>query len=233
MSVAYIGIGSNLGDRQKNIELALEKLKARKGIELREFSSIIETEPVGDADQPKFFNAACKLETSLYPDELLNCLKSIEREIGRKEDSSVPRISRQEQLKMFQEGSLDLDAQLGPTPEERQERLEESKRSGPRTIDLDILFYDDVMMKGNSLIIPHPRLHNREFVLRPLAEIAPDFIHPALKKSVNDLLIEQKAEDEPVKETPCEDAKEPPHEDTKEPPYEGSEEPPADVQPIQ
>lgn len=198
MSVAYIGIGSNLGDRQKNIEIALEKLKVRKNIELREVSSIIETEPEGDVTQPKFLNAACRLETSLYPDELLDCLKSVERELGRKEDTSAMRISREEQLKMLQEGNLEFGdrsplsepRQRDLSPRENESQVEEPKRWGPRTIDLDILFYDDVVMKGSSLIIPHPLLHKRLFVLRPLSKIAPDFIHPVLKKSINELLLE-------------------------------------------
>lgn len=198
MSAAYIGIGSNLGDRQKNIEIALEKLKSRKGIELKEVSSVIETEPAGDVNQPRFLNACCRLETLLYPDELLDCLKSIERELGRNENPLPPRISRQEQLKMLQEGNLDLGSQqLDAVSEEgRRKPQGEPKRWGPRTIDLDILFYDDIVMKGANLIIPHPLLHERLFVLRPLAEIAPGFIHPVLKKSINEILLEYRVENE-------------------------------------
>lgn len=198
MSAAYIGIGSNLGDRQKNIGIALEKLKSRKGIELKEVSSVIETEPAGDVNQPRFLNACCRLETLLYPDELLDCLKSIERELGRNENPLPPRISRQEQLEMLQEGNLDLSSQQpdAVSEEGRRKPQGEPKKWGPRTIDLDILFYDDIVMKGANLIIPHPLLHERLFVLRPLAEIAPGFIHPVLKKSINEIFLEYRVKNE-------------------------------------
>ena len=111
---------------------------------------MIETEPWGVRDQPKFINMAAKMETSLGPEKLLNILKKIEVEMGR-----IPTI-----------------------------------RWGPRVIDLDILFYDDLIMKTPDLEIPHPGIKDREFVLRPLAEIAPDKVHPVLKKSVKELLGE-------------------------------------------
>lgn len=197
MSIAYIGLGSNLGDRQKNIETAIEKIRLRKTIEVKEISSVIETEPAGDIDQPKFLNAACMLETALYPDELLDTLKSIEREMGRDKDSSK-RVSNEEKLKMLQQGNLDIDSTI--RLEEEQQRKEElsreQKKWGPRIIDLDILFYDDIIMKGNNLVIPHALLHERTFVLKPLAEIASNFMHPALNKSINDLLLERIAKNQ-------------------------------------
>lgn len=199
MSTTYIGIGSNLGDRRKNIERALEKLKSRKGVELKEVSSVIETEPVGDIDQSEFLNACCKIETTLYPDELLDTLKSVEREMGRNRDSAKSRDSQEERLKMLKAGRLDLD------PKQIQEQDQEPKKWGPRSIDLDILFYDDVVMRGNNLIIPHPLMHKRIFVLKPLTEIAPDLIHPVLKRSVKDLLLEQRIDSE-SSEQPAADA---------------------------
>jgi len=189
MSIAYIGIGSNLGDRQKNIETALEKLKSRKGIELKGTSSLIETDPVGDEGAPKFLNACCMINTTLYPDELLGALKSIERELGRDRDCAKSRLSPEEQLRMLKEGRIDLSS-----VNERQRQEEAPKRWGPRAIDLDILFYDDVIVKGANLVIPHPLLHKRMFVLRPLTEIAADFIHPVFKKSINELLFEYRVE---------------------------------------
>lgn len=184
MSTVYVGIGSNLGDRRKNIDTALEKLRNRKGVEVKEISSVIETEPVGDIDQPGFLNATFKIETTLYPDELLDALKSIEKELGRDKDSARKRLSAEDQLKMLEEGNLTV----GPVDSNNKD--EEPKGWGPRTIDLDILFYDDVMMKGHNLVIPHPLLHERFFVLKPLSEIAPDLMHPVLNKSIKDLLSE-------------------------------------------
>lgn len=186
MSTAYIGIGSNLGDRRRNIETALEKLKDRKGIELREVSSVIETEPVGDTQQPKFLNGAFRIETTLYPDELLAVLQSIERELGRNRDSAGRRLSVEEQLRMLQKGGSEADLKYETIADD--EKGEGRKERGARTIDLDLLFYDDVMMKGSNLVIPHPLLHERFFVLKPLSEIAPDLIHPVLNKSIRELL---------------------------------------------
>ncbi|NQT90086.1 MAG: 2-amino-4-hydroxy-6-hydroxymethyldihydropteridine diphosphokinase [Candidatus Omnitrophica bacterium] len=188
MSVAYIGIGSNLGDRQKNIDTAIEKLKQRRNIEVEKVSPVIETESEQAVEGGKFLNAACRLQTSLYPDELLDCLKSIEGEMGRRKDSSAPRVSREEQLKMLQEGSIDFkDFEKGISQDtDKQDPGPEVK--GSRSIDLDVMFYDDIIMKGNNLIIPHPRLHERLFALRPLSEIGPDLIHPVLKKSIKELL---------------------------------------------
>lgn len=147
MPTAYIGIGSNLGNREDNCERAI-KLLIEKGITVTKRSSMIETEPWGVKDQPKFINMAIEIETSLPPDKLLSALKKIEAEMGRK--SSV--------------------------------------RWGPREIDLDILIYDDIVMKTDDLEIPHPGVSSREFVLKPLAEIAPDKIHPVLGKSIISLL---------------------------------------------
>ena len=151
MATVFVGIGTNLGDRQANIDRALELLKENEDIEIMAVSKIIETEPVDGPPQGSFLNGILKIKTDLLPLELLSQLKMVERRLGRVK----------------------------------------KEQNGPRTMDLDILFYDDVVIvDGKSLQIPHPRMHERSFVLEPLSEIAPDFIHPRLKKSVKALLDE-------------------------------------------
>lgn len=147
MSTVYIGIGSNLGDRQGNCLRAV-KLLSEDGLIIRKQSSLYETEPWGLKDQPGFINMAIEAETGLEPLKLLELLKNIEKQMGRNE----------------------------------------SVRWGPRVIDLDILFYNDLVMDTPEFRIPHPLMHERDFVLRPLAEIAPEKEHPVLKKTVRELL---------------------------------------------
>ena len=147
---AYIGLGSNVGDREKNIRAALEKLEKHSGIEVEAVSSLIETEPVGGPKgQLKFLNGAAALRTVLPPRSLLNEMQRVEKELGR----------------------------------------ERSIAWGPRTIDLDILLYADAIIDEPGLEVPHPRMHTRLFVLEPLAEIAPDAVHPALRKTAAELLL--------------------------------------------
>ena len=141
----FIGIGSNLGDKEKNIKRAVNLLKDK--CKILKISSFYETEPVGYKEQDWFLNCALKLETILKPKELLEFLQSIEKKLKRTR----------------------------------------TIKNGPRTIDLDILFYDDKVIQQKNLIVPHPRLHKRLFVLEPLEEIAPDFVHPVLKKSIRKL----------------------------------------------
>lgn len=147
MPIAYIGIGSNLDNREENCLSAI-RLLSERGINLRKQSSMYETAPWGVKDQPSFINMTIEVETDKTPAELLHLLKGIEKEIGRSETT----------------------------------------RWGPRVIDLDILFYDDLVTDEPELQIPHPHMQEREFVLRPLAEIAPDKMHPALRKTVRELL---------------------------------------------
>ena len=141
----YLGIGSNLEDRQANMEKALKLLGDTLQIEL--VSSIYETEPVGYVEQPMFLNAVCRGQTELGPLQLLSLVKGIEASLGRV--SSFP--------------------------------------NAPRTIDVDIIFYGNMIMQTPELTIPHPRLEERAFVLIPLLEIAPDLRHPVSEESIKDL----------------------------------------------
>lgn len=147
MHKVYLLLGSNLGDREKNIDNAINELKAC-GIVISKKSSLYNTAPWGYTEQPDFLNQAIECLTSLEPFELLKEIKKIEIKMGR----------------------------------------EKTVRYGPRIIDIDIIFYDDLIFKSDELTIPHPLMHERDFVLKPLCEIAPDFVHPELKLSVKNLL---------------------------------------------
>ncbi len=149
MAIVYIGIGSNLGNREDNCKKAIGLL-LENGITVTRLSSLIETEPWGVTDQQKFVNAAVETHTDMGPEELLAALKKIESDMGRLA----------------------------------------SARWGPRLVDLDILFYDDMVIKTDDLEIPHRYIKERGFVLKPLAEIAPEKMHPVLKKTVRELLEE-------------------------------------------
>jgi len=132
MAVCYLGVGSNLGNRKENIESAVRKINSLKDTRVLKMSGLIQSQPQGGPQgQPKYLNAALKIDTELSPLILLKKLKAIERQLGRTK----------------------------------------TVRFGPRTIDLDILFYADKIIKRKDLIVPHPRLLERDFVLRPLAEV--------------------------------------------------------------
>ena len=145
MATVYLSLGSNLGDRQKNLEQTLVVLSQRLRVE--RISSVYDTEPVGNTDQPRFLNLVCQVSTSLEPPALLALLKGIEFKMGR-----LPNTS-----------------------------------NAPRPIDIDILLYGDRIIDTPDLVIPHPRLMERAFVLIPMAEIAPDIVHPANGKTVKEL----------------------------------------------
>lgn len=149
MSTVFIGIGSNLGDREKNIANAIDCLKNEPKITIEKISSIIETVPVGGPPQNKYLNGVIKISTVLSPENLLEVLQNIENKLGRKR----------------------------------------SLRFGPRTIDLDILLYDDRIIDNPRLKIPHPRMYEREFVLKPLFEIEPE-----VEKLVNKLKLKASAQ---------------------------------------
>lgn len=142
----FIALGSNLGDREKNLGAAILLLSSF--ISVQKISPIYETEPWGFKDQPSFLNQVLEGLTRFKPITLLKRLKSIEKKLGRK-----PGI-----------------------------------RYGPRLIDLDILFYDDLILDEPGLAIPHPRLHERSFVLVPLENIAPCLVHPVLNQTIHELL---------------------------------------------
>ena len=154
---AYLGLGSNLGDRQRNLDLAIEFLAER--IKIEKMSPVYDTEPIGEIKQPRFLNMALRVSTRLPAPTLLFMAKGIEAKLGR-----VP-----------------IDS--------------------PRPIDIDILFYgNDVINDPPKLIVPHPRLAERAFVLAPLADIAPDLVHPLNKKTVKQLLDEVKGKEGVVKQ---------------------------------
>lgn len=146
MTTVFLGLGSNSGDRKKNILKAI-KLLEKSGQKVLRLSSLRETKPYGYKKQKNFFNAVVKLKTKLLPLELLELCKKIEKKIGR--------------TKSF--------------------------RWGPREIDVDILFFGKEVIKNKKLTIPHSDLHNRNFVLTPLLEIAPNFVHPVFKKRVSEI----------------------------------------------
>lgn len=153
METAYIGFGSNLGDRVDFCDRAVTLLSLLPHSQVTGVSLLYETEPVNDGADPGhgwFLNGVVQLETDMMPMSLLSVLREIERALGRDHDN----------------------------------------RSGPRTIDLDILLYGDRVIEEQGLIVPHPRLHQRRFVLTPLSELAPLLIHPRSRRSVNQMLAE-------------------------------------------
>lgn len=146
MAIAYIALGSNLGDKEKNLRRAL-LLLTQQGVDVVRVSSFLSTEPYGVTDQPQFLNAVACVRTSLTPLALLDVLLATELAMGRV-------------------------------------RL---RHWGERNIDLDLLLYEDVVLDTPRLRLPHPDMQNRDFVLLPLAEIAPELKHPTLQKTIWEL----------------------------------------------
>jgi 2-amino-4-hydroxy-6-hydroxymethyldihydropteridine diphosphokinase len=158
MSKVLIGVGSNLGDREFLIRKAVEAMRDLPRTLVVRVSSLYDTDPVGEVEQPPFLNAVVWLETTLEPRELLWQLLLIEKRMGRVR----------------------------------------SQRWGPRPIDLDLLFYDDRLIDEPDLTVPHPEAHRRGFVLLPLLELDPEFVHPATGESIKKL-IKRLPPDPPVR----------------------------------
>ncbi|SRR5712691_1507904 len=148
---AFVGLGSNLGERETTLRAAVGRLRGLYETEVRGVSAFRDTEPEGYVDQPRFLNGAVELETGLAPRELLTALLDLERAFGRDRSSSPPQ--------------------------------------GPRTLDLDLLLYGDQTIEESGLEVPHPRLHERRFVLEPLAELDPALVVPG-RGPVQTLLAE-------------------------------------------
>ena len=148
LPLAYLSLGSNLGDRERYLGEATRRLRSLGRVQA--ISSVYETQPVELTGQPWFLNCALGLETSARPAELMEQLLAMESALGR-------------------------------------QRIQ---KKGPRTIDLDIVFFRDLVVNTPGLTIPHPAMHERRFVLAPLAEIAPSAIHPVLNKTIQELLEE-------------------------------------------
>lgn len=147
---AYIGLGSNIGDKENYLKEAISRIEEQKNIKKKKQSAFIITKPWGYLEQEDFLNAVIEIETILEAEELMDLLLKIEQELNRKRKI----------------------------------------KWGPRTIDLDILMYDDVVSSNEKVILPHPRMHEREFVLKSLNEIAPFLMHPVLNKRIFELLEE-------------------------------------------
>lgn len=154
LATVYLGLGSNVGDREEYVEQAIFLLDKNPNVQLLKHSSNYETEPEGGGSQPPFINAAVSLKTKLSPHKLLELCQEIEATLGR----------------------------------------EREVEWGPRTIDIDILLYGNEIVSDDKLQIPHPLMHERLFVLKPLREIAAQVMHPVLEKSIEALYEARKAE---------------------------------------
>ena len=149
MAIAYLALGTNIGNKRRNM-ITAAALLAERGGDVLALSGFYETEPWGFQSDNTFLNAALQLETGLPPLELLKATQEIELEMGRTQKSN---------------GAYH-----------------------DRIIDIDILLYDDLILQTPELTLPHPLMHERQFVMEPLADIAPNVIHPVFKKPVVSLM---------------------------------------------
>jgi 2-amino-4-hydroxy-6-hydroxymethyldihydropteridine diphosphokinase len=147
VKVAYLGLGSNMGDREQMLQAAVDRLHSAE-LRITRVSSVYETEPQGRRNQRWFLNLVAEAETDLFPRQLLGRIGKIERELGRR--------------RMIEDG--------------------------PRTIDIDILFFGNAVVKTGELTIPHPRFAERRFVLAPMVELAPELRDPVTRQTMRDLL---------------------------------------------
>ncbi len=159
--IAYISVGSNIGDKLANCQKGVTSLAEAGRSRILAQSRIYATEPVDYEDQDWFINMVVKLETFLDPYQLLDHIENIQRTAGR---------------------------------------IQDPIRFGPRILDLDIVLYDDRVIESERLVIPHPRMHKRRFVLKPICDIDPCIIHPVLKKEMRALLKRLGDENQKVSE---------------------------------
>lgn len=153
---AFIGLGSNLGDRKAQISEAIAQIDALRDVRVVKHSSLYESEPHGEGAGGWFLNCVIEIETDLLPEKLMRKLRDIERAMGRKRPRS------------------------------------KSKNPEPRTIDLDILFFENQRIESPTLRLPHPEIANRRFVLLPLSELAPQLVHPVTGTTISQLLTASK-----------------------------------------
>ena len=142
--IAYLSLGSNMGDKKDYLDKAIELLRSDSKIIVKKVADYIETEPYGNVEQDKFLNTAIEITTLYTPEELLKVVNEIEAKLER-----VRTI-----------------------------------KWGPRTIDIDIIFYDEMIINTKDLIVPHKEMHLREFVLKPLMELKPNYVHPLIRKNI-------------------------------------------------
>lgn len=147
MKTVYLGLGSNVGEREQMLQAAIDRLESAEFRVLR-VSSVYETEPQGQRNQRWFLNLVVEAETDLFPRQLLGRIAKIEQELGRRRMLA----------------------------------------NGPRTIDIDILFYGSFVVATPELQIPHPRFAQRRFVLAPMVELAPELRDPVTRRTMRELL---------------------------------------------
>ena len=151
-TTVYLGLGSNQGEREMYLSLAVRKMGDLSGNSVVGMSGMMETQPLGVVGQEPYLNAVVKIRTGLSLLEMYEANRSIERELGRVR----------------------------------------AEHWGPRTIDIDLLLYDDRIFRSGALTIPHPQMHLRSFVLRPMCEIGADVVHPILGKTMAELSTQEK-----------------------------------------